>query len=288
MTFVGKILVMIIMAFALFFLAISTVVFTTSKNWKDEAASLKKSMSELQSQKTAAEAKLAEAEAASKRAEDEKAQMVEQLNAQIASIEQKNQLAQQELTEQREAATRAEQQVQVALNESAASLAEAQQLRGLLSQVQDQANKFQLAQQDLDARILELERMLAVAQDNNRELLERVGLYSNVIRRAGLSDDVRRLRGVTTGPPPDFKEGQVLEVDPTNRRVVISVGSDDGLVVGHELELFRTQPTAEYLGRIRVDIVEPDRAVGTVIGGTVQGKKIQEGDLVSPQIRPRS
>ena len=33
MTFVGKILVIVIMAFALLFLGISTVVFTTSKNW---------------------------------------------------------------------------------------------------------------------------------------------------------------------------------------------------------------------------------------------------------------
>ncbi len=33
MTFVGKILVIVIMAFSLLFLGISTVVFTTSKNW---------------------------------------------------------------------------------------------------------------------------------------------------------------------------------------------------------------------------------------------------------------
>ena len=33
MTFVGKILVIVIMAFSLLFLGLSTVVFTTSKNW---------------------------------------------------------------------------------------------------------------------------------------------------------------------------------------------------------------------------------------------------------------
>ena len=33
MTFVGKILVIVIMAFSLLFLALSTVVFTTSRNW---------------------------------------------------------------------------------------------------------------------------------------------------------------------------------------------------------------------------------------------------------------
>jgi hypothetical protein len=33
MTFVGKILVIVIMAFSLLFLGLSTVVYTTSKNW---------------------------------------------------------------------------------------------------------------------------------------------------------------------------------------------------------------------------------------------------------------
>ena len=49
MTFVGKILVIVIMAFSLLFLALSTVVFTTSKNWmvatkkeQEEVVKLKK------------------------------------------------------------------------------------------------------------------------------------------------------------------------------------------------------------------------------------------------------
>ena len=36
MTFVGKILVILIMAFSLVFLGVSTVVFTTATNWKDQ------------------------------------------------------------------------------------------------------------------------------------------------------------------------------------------------------------------------------------------------------------
>ena len=35
MTFVGRIFVIVIMAFSLLFLGISTVVFTTAKNWKN-------------------------------------------------------------------------------------------------------------------------------------------------------------------------------------------------------------------------------------------------------------
>ena len=38
MTFVGKILVILIMAFSLVFLGVSTVVFSTATNWKKKSA----------------------------------------------------------------------------------------------------------------------------------------------------------------------------------------------------------------------------------------------------------
>ena len=51
MTHVGKILVLVIMAFSLIFLGISTVVFMTSKNWKDRhRRSRQKKVSERQEQ----------------------------------------------------------------------------------------------------------------------------------------------------------------------------------------------------------------------------------------------
>ena len=41
----------------------------------------------------------------------------------------------------------------------------------------------------------------------------------------------------------------------------ISIGSDDGLAVGQELYVFRTQPRAEYLGKVKIVAVDPDQAV---------------------------
>ena len=48
MTFVGKILVIVIMAFSLMFLGISTVVFTTATNWKEATTKAKAEVTELQ------------------------------------------------------------------------------------------------------------------------------------------------------------------------------------------------------------------------------------------------
>ena len=61
----------------------------------------------------------------------------------------------------------------------------------------------------------------------------------------------------------------------------ISIGSDDGLAVGQELYVFRIQPRAEYIGKVKIVSVYPDKAVAEVIGNTVNGKKVQEGDIVS-------
>ena len=81
--------------------------------------------------------------------------------------------------------------------------------------------------------------------------------------------------------------GEVKRVDPTNRRIEMTIGSDDGLVVGHELYLFRISPRPEYLGKVSIVSVDPDQAVAKVVGNTYQGKKIKEGDIVSSTIKPR-
>jgi predicted transcriptional regulator len=81
--------------------------------------------------------------------------------------------------------------------------------------------------------------------------------------------------------------GEVTRIDPTNRRMELSIGSDDGLVTGHELYIYRTSPRPEYIGKVTIVTVEPDRAVAKVIGNTYQGKKIKEGDIVSSTIKPQ-
>ena len=68
----------------------------------------------------------------------------------------------------------------------------------------------------------------------------------------------------------------------------ISIGSDDGLAVGQELYVFRIQPRPEYIGKVKIVSVYPDQAVAEVIGNTVNGKKVQEGDIVSSRLPSQS
>ena len=157
-------------------------------------------------------------------------------------------------------------------------------LRTQLSAVEKQANEFKLRQAELNDQIRELERNLDTATKNNSDLRERVAKFSTLLRQNGLSDDISQIKGLESPPPV---VGEVKRIDPTNSVLELTIGSDDGLVVGHELYIFRTIPRPEYIGKVVIVTVDPDQAVAKVIGNTYQGKKIKEGDIVSSTIKPQ-
>ncbi len=209
---------------------------------------------------------------------------LKQLNDRIKLLEDENGRAQQQITQARTEVGNAQANAKIALEDADSRRKETSQLRDQKSAVEKQANEFKLKQAELNDRIRELERILETATKNNSDLRERVAKFSTLLRQNGLSDDISRIKGMESAPPV---VGEVKRVDPSNRRVEITIGSDDGLVVGHELFLYRQNPRPEYLGKITIIAVDPDQAVGRVNGTTYQGKKIQEGDLVSSTIKPR-
>jgi hypothetical protein len=284
MTHVGKILVLVIMAFSLLFLGISTVVFSTSKNWKtetekqkQEVSKVKKKLDEVQAVSENAKKELADAQAAV-------AAATKTLEGRIRLLEEDNKRSLDQITDVRSRLVSAQQSAKSALDDVESKRNETVLLRQQKSQVEKQANEYQLRQAELNDKIRELERMLDSATKNNSDLRERVAKFSSLLREKGLSDDISQIKGLESPPPV---EGEVKQVDPTNRKIVMTIGSDDGLVMGHELFVFRTKPRAEYLGKVQIIAVDPDQAVGRVVGNTNQGKKIREGDIVSSTVKPR-
>jgi len=285
MTFVGKILVIVIMAFALLFLGISTVVFTTATNWKAATEKERQEVQKLQTKNNDATAALDKAGAELKRAQTEHEAAKKGLEGRIAALDAEIKRSQEEITATRGELEKAQESARTALNEAEARRKETELLRDQRSAVEKQANEFKLRQTELNDRIRELTRQLETATKNNTDLRERVNRYVTLLRRANLPTDLGTLRGMENPPPV---EGEVARVDAQNRRVEITIGSDDGLAVGQELYLLRTGPQPRFLGRISIISVDPDRAVGQVIGTTINGIRIQEGDHVASQIRPRS
>jgi hypothetical protein len=284
MTFVGRILVIVIMLFSLIFLGISTVVYSTSKNWKAATQDQTKKVDELKKKLADAQA---QKDAATKGLEDAKNSfdaLAKNLNNQISTLDDQNKRDNSQIQDVRGKLAVAEANAKSALDEVEARRKETMLLRDQKSAVEKQANEFKLHQAELNDKIRELERMLDTATKNNSDLRERVAKFSTLLRQSGLSDDIAQIKGLESPPPV---QGEISKVDPSNRRVEMTIGSDDGLVPGHELYVFRTSPRPEYLGKISIVSVDPDQAVGKVVGRTYQGKKIKEGDIVSSTIKPR-
>jgi septal ring factor EnvC (AmiA/AmiB activator) len=285
MTHVGKILVLVIMAFSLLFLGISTVVFSTAKNWKTATEDQKKEVEKVKQKLSEAQAKAEEAKKQLTDTQTAAAEVTKQLNNRIRELENQNKLDLDQITNVRGQLVKAQESAKSSLDEVEAKRNETSLLRSQKSVVEKQANEYKLRQAELNDHIRELERMLETATRNNSDLREKVAKFSTLLRRAGLPTDISQIKGVESPPPVT---GQVKRVDAANRRIELTIGSDDGLVVGHELFLSRTTPRPEFLGRVKIISVEPDQAVARVVGNTYQGKKIKEGDVVSSTIIPRS
>jgi hypothetical protein len=284
MTFVGKILVIVIMAFSLLFLALSSVVFTTTRNWKVETAKQKEAVDKFKKKVQDAQAV---ADASKKGLDDAKAAFdlqSKKYDNTLAGLQAESKRDKGELEEVRKQLVAAVQTAKSTLEEVEDKRQQTDQLRTSLSAVEKQANEFRLHQADLNDQIRDLQRSLDTATRNNSDLRERVAKISTLLRSKGYSDDISQIKGLESPPPV---VGEVKKIDPTNRRVELTIGSDDGLVVGHELYIYRTTPRPEYIGKVSIVTVDPDQAVATVVGHTYQGKKIKEGDVVSSTIRPQ-
>jgi hypothetical protein len=284
MTHVGKILVIVIMALSLVFLGISTSVFTTVKNWKTATEEQKKKVSELTSKLADAQKSVAAAQQELTAAKANFDALSKKAEADIKAQEDQIATAQQQIKQAAGEVGNAQANAKTALEEAEARRKQASLLRDQKAAVEKQANEFKLRQAELNDKIRELERVLETAVKNNADLKERVAKYTTLLRQNNITTDISRVSGTETAPPV---VGEVKRIHPSNHRVEITIGSDDGLAVGHELYLYRQTPRPEYICRITIISVEPDQAVGQVIGTTYQGKKIREGDIVSSTIKPR-
>ena len=151
--------------------------------------------------------------------------------------------------------------------------------------MEKQANEYQLRQAELNDKIRELERMLDTATKNNTDLRERVAKYTTLLQSKGLSTDITQIKGMENPPPVT---GEVKKVDPTNKRLRDHASAPTtawSSATSCTSTAPSRAPSTSASGQIIA--VDPDQAVVRVLGSTVQGKKIKEGDIVSSTIIPR-
>jgi predicted nucleic acid-binding Zn-ribbon protein len=181
-TFIGKIMVVAITTCSLLLLGISTVAYSTARNWQTATTAELKKIDELKKKLQTVQQ---DAEAAKKGLEDAKADLANDtktLSAKLASFVEENKSDQEKSASAIEQLGVAEETAQKTLEQVQAKREQISQLHQQQAAVEKQASSFRAHQVELNDRIRELERILDTAAKNHSELHKPAGKFSAMVR----------------------------------------------------------------------------------------------------------
>jgi chromosome segregation ATPase len=172
-TFIGKILVIVITCVSLLFLGITTVAYSTAREWPKVVSA---EQAKIDALKKKLQAINQDVDVAKKVLDDAKAALANEpkaLNARISSLQEENTRdTDQETTVKAELAT-AEQAARKLLQEVQVKREQIDQLHKQQASVDQQAKEFHAHKAQLSDLIRELERLLQAAAKNKSDLLRR-------------------------------------------------------------------------------------------------------------------
>jgi hypothetical protein len=271
MSLVGKIFTMLILVLSIVFMSFAMMVFATHKNWKDNAKDLNAKL-------TTANAALKDAKETLQRLENEQAReqaarkaALAALQVRVATAEQRLSAKEKELGDLTAAHSQATATAKEAQTRLAAIEKEAADLRGSLRAEQQKRDQMFITVVDLTDKLNQAESLRQNLEEVNRQATQQMSQMKMVLDRNGLTPDSASVAHI----PPKV-DGVVLEVSDKDL-LEISIGADDGLKVGHSLDVYRGNT---YLGRIVIKKTNPDRAVGQVKKELQRGQ-IKRGDRVT-------
>lgn len=133
---------------------------------------------------------------------------------------------------------------------------------------------------------------MVIVADHNlvySEVLRVINTVSELKVADGKAPALKRLTFAVRKKLPDV-EGIVVSVKqkPGATLAEISIGADDGLEKGHSLWVYRVDPATKvknYLGRIRIESVQPDRSVGSLVPNEKK-MPLKKGDRVLSKLPP--
>ncbi|PHY02224.1 MAG: hypothetical protein CK530_07225 [Planctomycetaceae bacterium] len=285
MSIIGKIFVFAVFVMSLVFMAFSVAIYSSHTNYKadierssDEVTSEKplgwkaKLEEEIKTRETLTQEieRLIKDAAASEASRD---QIVAKL--QSALIEKNGELVglREEKIEWDKKQQQAINEVEKAREELTLATTAVQKLREEVKQQQTQVDEQVDRVAKLAAELHEKESFLVIANERKAQLEKQVANARLLLKQSGLSIDSQPKDRV-----PSI-DGVVVAV--ADDAVEVSLGGDDGVQMGHELEVYRND---QYLGRVRVVSVKPDKSIAIVIKAFSRGA-IQQGDRVATRLK---
>jgi hypothetical protein len=290
MSNVGKLLVFVQLGLSIVFAAMAGAVYTAHTNWQKKAGELQK----------AVDSEKASLAKAVQNADMEKSDLTTRLNtasdeklkkeAEAQTLQLQVEALQKEKTEMQSQLA-----LQTALAETKATEAgyrneEALKQRNVNTDVNKRLDEANVDLRTKTDDLFVVRTELTDLQAKYTALLQEKANLEKILANTNVNiGEARRMVNKLQSPPP-LVQGLIQEVrnDRTGRTkmMVISIGADDGLLVGHELDAYRSgvdgrQP--QWLGKIRVVETRPDQAVCEVVQ-TAKNGIIEKGDNVTTKL----
>jgi len=288
MSFVGKILVVVQLVLSVLFMALAGAVFSVHTNWKAKYVTQEAVLKGAQKSVTDMQSEMDSVKQTSQRAVDDSKAQVGTLSEQVlnqstelAALKKKNNEDQQELQTQ---AALAEVKAKEAGYRNTESEEQRATNRSLQSALDELAAKLRQNEDEKFGLQVEYENL----KDRYNDGLEDLTYLRKIVKRADLETDPKQALKLAEPPPPVDGLVKTVAKDRTNRPkfVEITVGSDDGLLKGHVMDVLRSGvggKEAQYLGKVRIIRIEPDSAVCEVVESAKNGI-IEEGDNVTTKL----
>jgi len=267
------------------FMSFAIALYSTHTNWKEEILresnevragkplGWKAQLTEAKKEREAAEGeieKLTSEVAASEVARDQVVAKIqtalEEKNKELVALREEKVDREKERAEAQEEVTKARDELKELTTK----------IEGLRTQVKTQQSAVD-AQVDRAAKLAtelhEQESFLAIANERKAQLEKQVANARLLLKQGGLSvdslprDQVPAIDGIVTAVADDSVE--------------VSLGGQDGVQMGHFLEVYRNN---QYVGRVKVVSVKADKAMAVVIREFSRGS-IQRGDRVATKLK---
>jgi hypothetical protein len=289
MSFVGKVLIVIQLCLTLTFMSFAGAVFTYHMNWRQKALAAeknldqsKKDLSNLSSEKESLQNRL---ELSFKTEKDRADGLQAKLTAATTEIS--------TLRKDYERLTN-DFQTQLALStisgqEASFRKDEALTQRRMNNQLHEKLDERNADIMKKDEEIFNKDIEINTLLKKYDTMLTESSFLKTVVRRNNLETDPKKYSAQDN--PPENVVGLVeavqLNSNGTVEFVQVSLGSDDGLLKGHRLFIYRSGLTkdepAKYLGEIKLEYLEPRSAVGRVIE-TMKNGIIEKGDNATSKL----
>jgi hypothetical protein len=289
MTFVGKVLVVLQLFLTLSFMSFAGAVYTYHTSWKAKAAGAEKLLNDEKKKTANLESDLSNVKTT---LQNETNTAKDEFNKATAQLT----IAQDEIKTLTKDLQRFKNdyQVQVALanianQEAVLRKEESLTQRSVNNQLHDKLDINGNKMNQMEDQLFNLNAENLAIKDKYENLVEKTTFLTQVVRKNNLETDPKKY-AASLSPPDDVVGLVEATKDNTNGtvdKVQISLGSDDGLLKGHRLYVYRTglnsDDKAKYLGEIIVEYLEPRSAVGRLVERSKNGI-IEKGDNVTSKL----